>query len=31
VLIFVCVALIAFLFVKLFGASAPGSGDEGRR
>ncbi|UYP20945.1 sugar ABC transporter permease [Rhodococcus sp. Z13] len=28
VLIFLCVALIAFVFIKLFGASAPGS-DEG--
>ncbi|NMM83414.1 ABC transporter permease [Rhodococcus sp. SRB_17] len=30
VLIFVCVALIAFIFIKLFGASAPGSDPEGR-
>ncbi len=30
VLIFVCVAIIAFVFIKLFGASAPGS-DEGNR
>ncbi|MEE2034311.1 carbohydrate ABC transporter permease [Rhodococcus chondri] len=30
VLIFICVAIIAFMFIKLFGASAPGS-DEGRR
>lgn len=30
VLIFVCVALIAFIFIKLFGASAPGSDTEGR-
>ncbi|MFD3810809.1 carbohydrate ABC transporter permease [Rhodococcus sp. NPDC058639] len=30
VLIFVCVAIIAFVFIKLFGASAPGS-DEGKR
>ncbi|MCZ4524241.1 sugar ABC transporter permease [Rhodococcus erythropolis] len=30
VLIFVCVALIAFVFIKLFGASAPGSDTEGR-
>ncbi len=29
VLIFICVAIIAVLFIKLFGASAPGS-DEGR-
>ena len=30
VLIFMCVALIAFIFVKLFGASAPGSSNGGR-
>ncbi|OXM20386.1 ABC transporter permease [Rhodococcus erythropolis] len=30
VLIFVCVAVIAFIFIKLFGASAPGSDTEGR-
>ncbi|KIE25369.1 ABC transporter permease [Streptomyces sp. MUSC 125] len=30
VLIFVCVALIAFTFVKLFGAAAPGSQEAGR-
>ncbi|MBA4026175.1 MAG: sugar ABC transporter permease [Gordonia sp.] len=30
VLIFVCVAIIAFIFIKLFGASAPGSDNEGR-
>jgi len=30
VLIFVCVAVIAFIFIKLFGASAPGSDMEGR-
>src|SRR5690606_21434531 len=30
VLIFVTIAIIAFIFVKLFGAAAPGS-DEGRR
>ena len=30
VLIFICVAIIAVLFIKLFGASAPGS-DEGKR
>jgi len=30
VLIFLCVALIAFIFIKLFGTSAPGSDDEGR-
>ncbi|WP_311202770.1 carbohydrate ABC transporter permease [Actinophytocola gossypii] len=31
VLIFIAVAIIAFIFVKLFGASAPGSDQEGRR
>lgn len=31
VLIFVAVALIAFAFIKLFGAAAPGSDDEGKR
>ncbi len=31
VLIFVCVAIIAFLFVKGFGTAAPGSDDEVRR
>ncbi len=31
ILIFLCVALIAFLFIKLFGTAAPGSGPEGRR
>lgn len=30
VLIFFCVAIIAFVFIKLFGASAPGSDPEGR-
>ena len=30
VLIFLSVAIIAFIFIKLFGASAPGSSDEGR-
>ena len=30
VLIFIAVALIAFLFIKLFGAAAPGSEDVGR-
>ncbi len=30
VLIFVCVALIAFIFIKLFGTSAPGSENEDR-
>jgi multiple sugar transport system permease protein len=31
VLIFVTVAIIAFVFVKLFGTAAPGADDEGRR
>ncbi|GAA4683104.1 carbohydrate ABC transporter permease [Phytohabitans rumicis] len=31
VLIFVAVAIIAFIFVKLFGTAAPGSSEEGRR
>lgn len=31
VLIFLCVAIIAFIYIKLFGASAPGSEQEGRR
>ncbi len=31
VLIFISVALIAFVFIKLFGAAAPGSETEGRR
>lgn len=31
VLIFLSVAVIAFIFVKLFGTAAPGSSDEGRR
>jgi len=31
VLIFLTVAIIAFLFVKLFGTAAPGSSEEGRR
>jgi multiple sugar transport system permease protein len=31
VLIFITVAIIAFVFIKLFGASAPGSDREGRR
>ncbi len=31
ILIFICVAIIAFLFIKLFGAAAPGSDAEGRR
>lgn len=31
ILIFICVAIIAFLFVKGFGAAAPGSEPEGRR
>jgi multiple sugar transport system permease protein len=30
VLIFIAVAVIAFLFIKIFGAAAPGS-DEGKR
>lgn len=30
VLIFVCVAIIAFVFVKIFGTAAPGSDSEGR-
>jgi multiple sugar transport system permease protein len=30
VLIFLCVAVIAFVFIKLFGAAAPGSKEEGR-
>ncbi len=30
VLIFLCVAVIAFVFIKLFGASAPGSDEGGR-
>ncbi|MEO9328196.1 carbohydrate ABC transporter permease [Gordonia aurantiaca] len=30
ILIFVCVALIAFVFIKGFGTAAPGSDDEGR-
>jgi multiple sugar transport system permease protein len=31
VLIFITIAIIAFLFIKLFGAAAPGSDAEGRR
>jgi multiple sugar transport system permease protein len=31
VLVFVAVALIAFVFVKLFGTAAPGADGEGRR
>lgn len=31
VLIFLTVAVLAFIFVKLFGTAAPGSADEGRR
>jgi len=31
VLIFLTVAIIAFVFVKLFGTAAPGASDEGRR
>ncbi|MFT3714717.1 MAG: sugar ABC transporter permease [Gordonia sp. (in: high G+C Gram-positive bacteria)] len=30
ILIFICVALIAFVFIKGFGAAAPGSDNEGR-
>jgi len=30
VLVFICVAIIAFVFIKLFGASAPGADSEGR-
>src|SRR6185437_8834643 len=30
VLIFLSVAIIAFIFIKLFGAAAPGTSDEGR-
>lgn len=31
VLVFLCVALIAFIFIKLFGAAAPGADEEARR
>ncbi len=31
VLIFLAVAVIAFVFVKLFGTAAPGASDDGRR
>jgi multiple sugar transport system permease protein len=31
ILIFLMIALIAFIFIKLFGAAAPGSGQDGRR
>jgi multiple sugar transport system permease protein len=31
VLIFLAVAIIAFVFVKLFGTAAPGSDEGGRR
>jgi multiple sugar transport system permease protein len=31
VLIFICVALLAVLFIRLFGAAAPGSEPTGRR
>ena len=31
ILIFLCVAIIAFLFIKLFGTAAPGADTEGRR
>ena len=30
ILIFICVAIIAFVFIKGFGTAAPGSDDEGR-
>ncbi len=30
VLVFLCVAIIAFIYIKLFGASAPGSEEDGR-
>jgi multiple sugar transport system permease protein len=31
VLIFIAVAIIAFIFIKVFGTAAPGSDTEGRR
>ena len=31
ILIFLMIAIIAFVFIKLFGAAAPGAGQEGRR
>jgi multiple sugar transport system permease protein len=31
VLIFLTVAVIAFIYIKIFGASAPGADEEGRR
>jgi multiple sugar transport system permease protein len=31
VLVFIAVAILAFIFIKLFGTAAPGSADEGRR
>jgi len=31
VLIFITTGIIAFLFIKMFGAAAPGSDAEGRR
>jgi multiple sugar transport system permease protein len=31
VLIFLCVAIIAFIFIKVFGAAAPAADDEGAR
>ncbi|MGE2719016.1 carbohydrate ABC transporter permease [Mycolicibacterium celeriflavum] len=31
VLIFLCVAIIAFIYIKIFGAAAPGAAEEGRR
>ena len=30
ILIFLCVAIIAFIFIKGFGTAAPGTDDEGR-
>ena len=30
ILIFICVAIIAFIFIKGFGTAAPGSDNEGR-
>ena len=30
ILIFICVAIIALVFIKGFGTAAPGSDDEGR-
>jgi multiple sugar transport system permease protein len=31
VLVFLCVAVIAFIYIKIFGASAPGADEEGAR